>query len=212
MNIVIVDDHKLFRIGLIEMLRRKRTLNIVAEYGNGEEFLINYTGNEADLALIDIGLGEAGSVNGIELAIQIRKRHPLLRTALLTMAKDAASIRKAIDAGVDGYFNKDIDPEELVFGLKKILLGGRYFTAAVTCLLLSGLGDPKRAFFNPVLTDREKQVLQFLVDGYSSDEMASALKIGKRTIDAYRSSILSKFNVKNSTQLVKFIVENKVLG
>lgn len=212
MNIVIIDDHKLFRIGLIEMLRRKRTINVVAEYSDFEDFFRRSKEDEAELALVDINLGDDESINGIDLAIRVRQQFPKMKIAMLTMAKDSATIRRAIDAGVDGYFNKDIDVEELTFGLKKIMNGGKYFTAAVTGLLLSGLRDHGKIAATPQLSQREKQVLQYLVDGYSSEEMAAALKIGKRTIDSYRSSILSKFKMKNSAQLIKFVVEAKILG
>ena len=212
MNIVIIDDHKLFRIGLTEVLRRKRTLKVVAEYSNAEEFLSNYSGTEAELALIDISLGDTGGMNGIELAAEIRKRYKGMKTAMLTMAKDAPNIKRALAADVDGYFDKDIDSEELIFGMKKIMQGGKYFTSAATALLLSGARDSAISFPIPDLTERERQVLQFIVDGYSSEEIANALKIGKRTVDVYRSSILTKFKLKNSSQLIKFILENKILS
>lgn len=211
MNIVIIDDHKLFRIGLIEILRRKRTINVVAEYADAQEFLRQYQGNEAHLALIDIRLQEGDSPDGVDLAIEIRKRFLKMKTAMLTMSKDAATIKRALVANVDGYFNKDIDVEELIFGLKKIMQGGKYFTSAATDVLLWRSKEQPEMIASSPLTKREKQVLQFLVDGYSSQEMAKAMKIGKRTIDSYRASILGKFNMKNSSQLVKFIVEKRIL-
>ncbi|HEY0655223.1 MAG TPA: response regulator transcription factor [Chryseosolibacter sp.] len=206
MNIVIVDDHKLFRIGLREILKKSRSHKVVAEFSTGQEMLEAYNDANDHLALIDIDLeGE----NGIEVSRALKGKFNLLKTALLSMHKDVAIIRYAISTGVDGYFHKDIDQEELLFGIGRIQEGGRYYTSEVTELLLSH-GDFPGNDYVP-LTDREKQVIQLIVDGYSSIEIADKMKISKRTVDNHRANILMKFKFKNTAQLIRFIVKKGIL-
>jgi DNA-binding NarL/FixJ family response regulator len=208
MRVILIDDHKLFRIGLREIIRKSKTIEVVAEYADGKGFFQDPPERPADVALVDINLE---TENGIQVAREIKKKYPSIRIAMLTMVKDQKVIREAIDAGVDGYFNKDIDAEELIFGIRKISQGGRYFTSGVTQLLLDGLSNTEHNN-NETLTDREKQVLQFLVDGYSSQEIGRLLNVGKRTIDGHRANILMKFKVRNTSQLVKMVIEKRLLN
>lgn len=203
MNVVLLDDHKLFRIGLRELIHRSKSHRVIAEFSSGEEMLQTFDGN-ADLVLADISLEDQ---NGIAVVSQLRKKFPSLKTAMLSMHKEPHIIREAINTGIVGYFNKDVDLEELIFGLRKIEEGGRYFSSQITEVLLNSEGTAPAYS----LTAREKQILQLMVDGFSSDEIASRMSLSKRTIDTHRSNLLAKFNLKNTAQLVRYIVDKKLL-
>jgi DNA-binding NarL/FixJ family response regulator len=205
MNIVIIDDHKLFRIGITEILNRSRAHRVVAEFANGSGMLALFQDAPNHLALIDVNLGEE---NGVDLIVSLRERFKNLRTAVLSMHKEPTIISRAINSGVDGYFHKDIDQEELVFGIKKIEEGGKYFSAQITEILLSSRADSEKESYHP-LTDREKQILHYLVDGFASHEIAAKMKISKRTVDGHRSNILTKFGCRNTAQLVRLIIDRK---
>ena len=205
MNIVIVDDHKLFRIGLREILNKSRNHKVVAEFSTGTEMLNRYEDAENHLALVDINLE---TENGIDIIVSLKQKYPHLKAALLSMHKEPSIIRHAVNKGIDGYFHKDIDQEELLFGIGRIQEGGKYYTSEVTEILLANTDLLDR--HHEPLTDREKQILQFIVDGYSSTEIASKMKISKRTVDSHRSNILTKFRFRNTAQLIRFIVEKGI--
>ncbi len=205
MNIVIVDDHKLFRIGLKEILNKSRRHKVVAEFSTGMEMLKHYEDAENHLALVDINLE---TENGIDIIVSLKQKYRHLKAALLSMHKEPSIIRQAVNKGIDGYFHKDIDPEELLFGIGRIQEGGKYYTSEITEIMLRS-NDLHRGHHEP-LSDREKQVLQLIVDGYSSAEIASRMKISKRTVDHHRSNILIKFRLRNTAQLIRFIVEKGI--
>ena len=207
MRIEIIDDHKLFRVGLKEILHRSREHQIIREYGTAEEYLRSYGETKSDLLFVDIHLEEE---HGISLIKKVRELQPNQKIAVLSMNKDEKTVRHAISFGINGYFVKSIDSEELLFGLKKIESGSKYFSTHITEIFLQKIDPANRTEFQS-LTEREKQVIQFLVDGYSSQEIAKLMKISKRTIDVYRGNILAKFRFKNTPQLVRYIIENKIL-
>jgi two-component system, NarL family, response regulator NreC len=207
MDLVLVDDHRLFLIGLREIIHKSKAYRVKAEFFSGSAFLESYVAAPDDLVLLDLDLDRD---DGIEIISSLLGKFPKVKTAVLSMHKEREVIRKAVSLGIVGYFNKDIDNEELLFGLRKIENGGKYFTSVITEVLLTRLDDDVSRRVSE-LTQRELQVLQFIVDGYTSEEIAKRLKLGKRTIDSHRASILAKFNLKNTAQLIKFSVENKLL-
>ncbi len=208
MKIEIIDDHKLFRIGLKEILQRKREHQIIGEYSTSEEYMQSSRKNYSDLLLVDIHLE---TENGLLLIRKLKELYPLQKMAVLSMNKEEKTVHHAIAAGVNGYFFKNIDSDELLFGLRKIESGGKYFSTHITEILLQKM-NPSDATGISTLTERERQVLQFIVDGYSSIEIAQFMKISKRTIDVYRGNILAKFNFKNTPQLIRFVIEKNILN
>lgn len=208
MEIAVIDDHKLFRIGLKEILQRSREHRVVSEYGTGSEYLERGQENPADLVLIDIHLE---SENGLTIIKAVKSQAPNQKIAVLSMDKDERPVRESIAYGVKGYFYKNIDSEELLFGLRKIAAGGKYFSTHITELLLQKI-NPANPIGIHALTEREKQLLPFLIEGYSSHEIANFMKLSKRTIDAHRANILAKLHFKNTPQLVRYLVENNFHG
>jgi DNA-binding NarL/FixJ family response regulator len=208
MDIILVDDHKLFRIGLREIIRKSKRHRVTIDFESASQMLSSYTGSNEQLVLVDINLS---SENGLDFIQAFKLTYPHLKVAVISMHKEPDIIRKAVSLGVVGYFNKDIDAQELYFGLTKIHEGGRYFTSEVTDILLESHKDASEGRKLPQLSEKEKQVLQFLADGYTSKEIAERLKISKRTVDAHRSHILEKFKFKSTPLLIRHIVENKLL-
>lgn len=205
-NIAIIDDHALFRIGLIAILKKDPKINIVEEYSsfNMARHLIP-TWN-IDIAFVDISLGKE---SGLEVAKFIKSTNNRTRVAILSGHKEEFYLINAMEAGVDGYIHKDIDESELLTGIAKIHRGEKFYSIEISNLLINNIyNKPQRGL--PFLTNKEKQVVKYLMDGYSSKEIAAKLDISPRTIETHRANVLSKFDLRNTTELIKKIVEQKI--
>jgi len=204
-RIIIIDDHALFRVGLLSILKRERSFQVVAEYRNtltGPPV----TSLKVDLALIDISL--ESKKTGIDIAIEIKKADPSVKIVMLTSHREEYYIINALRAGIDGYIHKDIAPEDLILGLKKVLLGKTFYSSEISNLLIDNIyKNPTKEL--PELTNKEKEVVEYLVEGLASKEIALKLDISSRTVEKHRSNILNKLKVKNTIELIKRLMEQK---
>ena len=205
-RLAIVDDHSLFRIGLVAILKEESSFYIVGEFDSLASIRPLISSLNADVMLVDISLQEE---SGFEVAKYIKKEEPGIRIIILSSHKEEFYIVNAMDAGVDGYIHKDSKPEELILGIKKVFKGEKFYSSEISTLLINNLyAKPYRGL--PFLTHKEKEVIQYLVDGFSSKEIASKLNVSPRTIETHRANILGKFGLKNTTELIKNIVEQKI--
>jgi len=204
-RIIIIDDHALFRVGLLSILKRECSFQVVAEYRNtltGPPV----TSLKVDLALIDISL--ESKKTGIDIAIEIKKADPSIKIVMLTSHREEYYIINALRAGIDGYIHKDIAPEDLILGLKKVLLGKTFYSSEISNLLIDNIyKNPSKEL--PELTNKEKEVVEYLVEGLASKEIALKLDISSRTVEKHRSNILNKLKVKNTIELIKRLMEQK---
>ena len=160
----------------------------------------------ADIILIDISLANE---SGLEVARYIKNVNPSLRTIVLSSHKEEFYVVNALDAGVDGYIHKDAEPEELISGIYKVMTGEKFYSIEISSLLINNIyNKPYRGL--PFLTNKEKQVIKFLMEGCSSKEIAGALDVSPRTVETHRANVLNKFGLKNTTELIKKIVEQKI--
>jgi DNA-binding NarL/FixJ family response regulator len=115
----------------------------------------------------------------------------------------------AVESDIDGYIHKDTEPEELILGITKVLNGEKFYSLEISNILISNL--QKRNFKGlPFLTTKEKEIIKYLMEGNSSKEIAAMLAVSPRTIDTHRANILSKFNLKNTNELITKIAEQKI--
>lgn len=205
-NIAIIDDHALFRIGLIAILKKDPKINIVEEYSSFNMARHLIPSWNIDIAFVDISLGKE---SGLEVAKFIKSTNHRTRVAILSGHKEEFYLINAMEAGVDGYIHKDIDESELLTGIAKIHRGEKFYSIEISNLLINNIyNKPQRGL--PFLTNKEKQVVKYLMDGYSSKEIAAKLDISPRTIETHRANVLSKFDLRNTTELIKKIVEQKI--
>ncbi len=205
-NIAIIDDHALFRIGLVGILRKDDKINISGEYSsfNTVKHLIP-TWN-VDIALVDISLGKD---SGLEVAKFIKSSNPKTKVVILSGHREEFYLVNAIEVGVDGYIHKDIEEHELLTGLHKVIKGDKFYSMEISNLLINNIyNKPQRGL--PFLTKKEKEVIKYLMDGFSSKEIAAELDVSPRTIETHRANVLNKFGLRNTTELIKKIVEQKI--
>jgi DNA-binding NarL/FixJ family response regulator len=207
-KIVLADDHVLIRHGIKNMISQNDDLLVVGEVSNGEELLAFLNGEEVDLIILDISMPKIG---GLEALALIRAKYPWIKILVLSMHKSKQYFYHAMTAGADGYLAKDDSEEELLIAIRRILAGKTYlspfFTDEVADDVISVYRREKKNPFQE-LTKREKEILQLVVDGHTSKEMADALGLSHRTVDHHRSNLLRKFRLKNSVDLVNYAVKN----
>ncbi|MEO1052328.1 MAG: response regulator transcription factor [Bacteroidota bacterium] len=208
-RIVLVDDHELFRLGLRGIINKYQDVEILKEYGSAEDFMLEFEHINFDMALIDISLG---GDNGLQLIQKLRLKKNDAKLVVLTMHKEEFYLIKALEAGVDGYLHKDIDAEELYNAIRKVKEGKKYFSSDITEILVNNVYAKSAGGRSiPKLSTREMEIIKLIVDGYSSKEIADKLVLSPRTIDSHRANILEKFGFKNTAELIKIAIKEKLI-
>ncbi|HEY9082183.1 MAG TPA: response regulator transcription factor [Vicingaceae bacterium] len=213
-NILLVDDHTLIREGLKLILKRNKNFKIIGEASNGVE-AIKYIDKNADkvhVVMLDITMPE---LDGFEVAKIVRQNHPEIKILALTMHSEESYITKMIDVGVHGYVLKDSNLEDLSTAINTILEGKPYYSSDVSAIMINSLmNKDKKKENNEInnLTDREVQIIDLITEGFKSSEIAEKLKLSTRTIEVHRRNLMKKLDVKNTAELVSFVLKSKLIS
>jgi len=198
-RLIIVDDHSLVRDGLRARLSVVPGLQVIGEAASGAEALELADADAPDLMLVDVGMR---GMNGIELANELRRRHPAIRVLMLSMYDNREYVLSAIRAGARGYVLKESPTEEILAAISAVRAGGNYFSAQLSNLATLVGGAP------PQLTAREHEVLLLLAHGRSNKLVARELDISVRTVETHRLSLRRKLGVDSASELLKIAVTN----
>lgn len=208
-NIIIVDDHSLFRNGMKLLLSNAGNFNILAEASNGKEFLEQLGKLEPDIVLMDIDMPE---MNGIEATNKALEMKPDLKIICLSMYGEEEYYYKMIEAGVSGFLLKNSDINEVKTAITSVYEGGKFFSQE---LLYNVVKNIKTTQSNQEvvenLSEREIEVLKQICIGLSNQEISQILHISKRTVDKHRANLLDKTNSKNTAHLVMYAIKNKLI-
>lgn len=207
-NILIVDDHKLFREGLKTLLKNLDFINEIYEASNGNEFLKTIKNVKADIIFMDINMPEKDGIKATKEALEL---YPELNIVALTMFGDEEYYRGMIEAGAKGFLLKNSGIGEVEEAIKIILSGGNYFSQEILEKIIKGIIKPKKTQKNEELTDREREVLYLICKGHSNKEIATILQISKRTVDKHRENLLLKTGCKNTAGLVMYAIKNDLI-
>jgi DNA-binding NarL/FixJ family response regulator len=209
LNLLIVDDHKLFREGLKILLKNLEEVNEVWEASDGEVFLSMIKTCRPDLVLMDI---EMPKVNGIEATSKALELFPDLKILALSMYGDEEYFQKMVDAGVCGFLLKNSEFSEVKKAINAVVQGNNYFTEEILYRLVNRFkSKPVQAEPLIALSDRELEVLLLICKGLSNQEIADQLFISKRTVDHHRASLLTKTNTRNAASLVIYAIKHKMI-
>ncbi len=207
-SIILADDHKLFRSGIIEIIRGSEKFSVAAEAENGEELIEQFKKLNPDIMLVDISMPK---VSGIQAAQIITKLNPAAKILFLSMYENEEYIYACYKAGGLGLINKNINSLELFNALDKVYLRQTAFSLndEEIVQLIKKFQNKKRTYSNlsTSLTKRERAILLMLSDGMTSYEMAEKLHLSKRTIDTHRANLISKLNLKSLPELIRYAVE-----
>ncbi|MBN2348295.1 MAG: response regulator transcription factor [Bacteroidales bacterium] len=203
-QLILVDDHQLFRNGLRFILSENEKFDVIGEASNGKEFINLLEYFKPDVVLMDISMPEMNGIEATKAGLEI---YPDLKVLVLSMFGDTDYYNTMIDLGVKGFILKDIDNLELYDAIEKIYLGGNYFSQE----LLLELIKHKPPDESITLTQREKEVLGLICSGFSNQQISDKLFISQRTVERHRSSLLLKTDSKNSISLVIYAIKNKLV-
>lgn len=199
-TVLLADDHAMMREGL-SVLLTGAGMQIVGSVGNGREAVRAAIATAPDVVLMDLTMPE---MNGIEATREIRSRMPATLVVVLSMHSNREHVFQAMKAGAMGYVLKDAASAELVKAVRAVCAGARYVSPAIGPLLeLSGQRGPLES-----LSKRECQVLQLVVEGRTSGEIASAINLSRTSVDTYRSRLMKKLGVSDIASLVKLAVQH----
>jgi two-component system, NarL family, response regulator DegU len=209
-NIVITDDHKLFRKGIIALLEDFDFIGEIEEASNGAELLelLENTKLLPDIILLDLRMPV---MDGVEAQQKIKKLYPGIRVIILTMEDDEQYILYLISEGVNGYLLKNADPDEMEKAILKVAEIGFYFSESISTLVLHNLKKMEKTetIFNPDFTEREIQVLELICKEYSNNEIAETFNISIRTAEGYRQKLIDKSGAKSIAGLVILALKYK---
>lgn len=209
-NIVLLDDHQMFRDGVKAVLGDENNIELIGETGSGKELFDLLTKVKPNLVITDISLPD---ISGIEVASRLTKLYPTVKILMLSMHTNEEFIVKAIKAGAHGYLPKDTSMDELLEAIHTIHQGEHYFNKDISNIILKGLANQSKNAEAPstdALTRREKEIVKLVVEGLSNKEIAEKLFISIRTVDSHKTNILQKLNLKSTVELVKFAIRNKI--
>lgn len=210
-NILIVDDHEIFRDGLKFVISSIENLNVIGEARNGVDFLNLIDVFTPDVVLMDISMPE---MNGIDASINALQKYPKLKIISLSSYGDEVYYYKMIKAGVLGFVQKKSGKEELEKAIRTVYGGSNYFPQHILRNLIFKIGNDGEDSITThdlKLSSREKEVLIHICQGYSNVEIADKLCISPKTVDNHRTNLLSKTAAKNSAHLVMFAIKNKLI-
>jgi DNA-binding NarL/FixJ family response regulator len=206
MRIMIVDDHALVSSGLRALLESRDGFEVVSEVGDGISAVERARELRPDLIVMDVALPH---LSGIEAMRQILAEQPQARIIALTAHRDRHYMAEALKAGAAGYLLKEAAFEELLSAIATVMQGRTYLSSRIAGMVVdeyirgkSDRNDPAPA----VLTGRERQVLQLLSDGRSTNEAARNLGVSVKTIEAHRRQIMDKLNIRSQAALVKYAI------
>ncbi len=207
-TIVLADDHVLIRHGIKNIIKLNKELEVIGEVSNGEELLECLKKHTPDLVILDISMPK---ITGIEAVALVKKKYPQVKVLMLTMHKNKQYFYHSMSGGADGYLMKDDSDDELLLAIRKIQSGKNYISPMLTDDFTSDIITAHRnqqSLPFQGLTKREHEVLQLVVEGYTSKDVAQKLCLSPRTVDHHRAKLLKKFSLKNSADLVSFAVRN----
>lgn len=205
-RVLLADDHAMVRDGLKALLKTCSDIEVVEAVGNGREAVRRVIELKPEVAILDVAMPD---LNGIEAASMLRERCPETRIVMLSMHSSSEHVYRALEAGAAGYLLKESAGEEVVSAVRAVYAGRKYLSRA--------LDKPEHRIdavatrrTSPIdsLSARERQVLQLVVEGRSSAEIAAKIHLSPKSVDTYRARLMKKLDVADVPALVKFAIQH----
>ena len=213
-RVLIVDDHALFRRGLVMVLEQEKDIDLVGEAGDGAEAVNIAQDTMPDVVLMDVRMPRRG---GIEATSQIKALAPHIKILMLTISDEEADLYDAIKAGASGYLLKEISIEEVANAIRQVYAGQSMISPSMASKLLTEFAtmvkktDEKPAAAQPRLTEREMEVLRLVAKGRNNRDIAKELFISENTVKNHIRNILEKLHLHSRMQAVVYAVREKLL-
>jgi DNA-binding NarL/FixJ family response regulator len=207
-KIVIAEDHKLFREGLKALLESKKEFEIAGEAEDGIEAIRCVRKSNPDLILLDLSMPRLG---GISVIKEIKNQFPQIKILALTIHESDQYVLEAFESGVDGYCVKDASRDELLVAINSVLNGKTYISPGISDKVLEGYLEGRKKIKTrtswDTITQREREVLKLLGEGYLNKEIAELLSISVKTVEKHRANIMNKVNLHTASALTAYAIE-----
>jgi len=211
-KIILADDHSVLRAGLKLLLNNEAEFVVIGEASDGEKVLCLLEKITADVLIIDLSMPNMG---GLECIKEIKSRGYPIRILVLTMYEDDQYVKEVMRSGALGYVEKHAVDTELFDAVKTVYMGQRYLNPRNSQQLLNSLltDTPKENIDNPytLLSSREREVLKYIVRGYSMSQTGKMLCLSVKTVDTYKTRMMEKLGVTKKSQLVEYALKYDLL-
>lgn len=210
-NIILADDHEIFRDGFRVMLNKIPSINLVGEASNGNELIRISRELRPDVIITDIKMPV---MDGIEATRQLINEFPAIGIIALSMFDEENLIVDMLEAGAKGYLLKNAHKEEIVSAVRSVYMDETYYckdtTKRLAQMIANSSYNPYKKLAKPEFTQKEITVIQMICQEYSNKEIADKLNLSKRTVEGYREKILEKIHAKNTAGIVVYAMKNKI--
>ncbi len=210
-RILIADDHALVRQGIMAFIQMSDDIEVVCEASDGMGAIEGVKKHKPDIVIMDVAMPALG---GLEATIEIKKIDPNIKVLVLTQYEDRIYIRRFLKAGASGYMPKTAVGTDLLTAINAIASGKAYLHPSIAFSVIDEYLEKKdEVAEDPYesLTDREKQVLKLIAEGYTHKEIADILNISAKTAIAHQTNISEKLDIRSRAALIKFAIQKGII-
>ncbi len=207
LRVLLADDHSLVRSGLRSLLGELTGVEVIGEASNGREALEMIGSLRPDIVIMDISMKE---LNGLEALTRATKEFPQVRVIILTMHADNDYVMRALELGAKGYLLKDSLTSELELAIRSVAQGQKYLSPRVSKDVLDSYARGERSSPEE-LTSRQREILQLIMEGCSTKEIASQLGLSPKTVETHRAQILQRLKIRDIPNLVLYAIRKGIL-
>ena len=212
-QLVIADDHEIFRDGLSLMLSRQKNMTLAGQAQNGQELLQMVRKSPPDVVLMDIKMPH---MDGIEATKILSREFPELKIIALSMFSEENLIVEMLEAGAKGYLLKNADKLEILEAIKSVMEDRVYYcrdtSATLASMIVKSNFNPYRKRDVAEFSERETEIIRLICKQLTAQEIGDTLFLSRRTVEGYRTRILEKMNVKNTAGVVIYALKNKLIS
>jgi two-component system response regulator NreC len=209
-SVLIADDHAVLRAGLKMLLEAEDDMEVLGEAADGVDAIEKAAAHQPDIILLDITMPR---MNGLSVVGHLKNRAPHTAVLILTMHDDEGYLREALAEGVAGYVLKQAADTELLSAIRAVYQGGTYLHRSHAHILLENPAEPVRRSTEESdqyerLSQREREVLHYLALGFTNKQAADKLYLSVKTVETYKSRLMSKLGLHNRAELVRFAMQS----
>jgi two-component system response regulator NreC len=211
-KVLIVDDHTLVRQGIRSLLALAADIEIVGEAADGREAIEKVRQLAPDIVLMDLAMPNMG---GLEATRRIRRECPVTKVIAVTQYDDSEYVIPVIEAGARGFVTKMASPLELASAIQAVYRGDSFLSPSAAaalveeCQLKTGAEGEKDSY--QLLTDRERETLKLIAEGHTAREIAEVLVVSPKTVEWYKTNLMSKLNLHNTADLIKYAIRKRLV-
>lgn len=204
-DLLVVDDHAIFRAGLRRLMSDETDIRVTGEAASGNEALEMIRGRHFDVVILDINM--AGR-SGLDTLGAIRAERPRLPVLMLSMYLEPQYAMMALRARANAYLTKDTGPDELTTAIRRVASGGHYVSQGAAVGVLMRMGQDDEHALHESLSQRERHIMMKIVRGHSLTDIGVQMSLSVKTVSTYRSRLLQKLGISSNAELVQYAMRN----